>query len=41
LCLLVMTNIVYNSFGGDGGGFSLPFSPISFRQIAAAKNLHS
>lgn len=39
-CLLVMTNIVYNSFGGDGGGVQFfLFSPISFRQIAAAKNL--
>jgi hypothetical protein len=39
-CLLVMTNIVYNSFGGDGGGIQFfLFSPISFRQIAAAKNL--
>jgi len=39
-CLLVMTNIVYNSFGGDGGGIQFfLFSPISFRQITAAKNL--
>jgi len=39
-CLLVMTNIVYNSFGGDGGGIQFYlFSPISFRQITAAKNL--
>jgi ABC-2 type transport system permease protein len=39
-CLLVMTNIVYNSFGGDGGGIQFfLFSPVSFRQITAAKNL--
>ena len=39
-CLLVITNIVYNSFGGDGGGIQFFLvSPISFRQIAAAKNL--
>jgi ABC-2 type transport system permease protein len=39
-CLLVMTNIIYNSFGGDGGGIQFfLFSPISFRQITAAKNL--
>jgi ABC-2 type transport system permease protein len=39
-CLLVMTNIVYNSFGGDGGGIRFFLvSPVSFRQIAAAKNL--
>jgi ABC-2 type transport system permease protein len=39
-CLLVMTNIVYNSFGGDGGGVQFFFfSPVSFRQITGAKNL--
>ena len=39
-CLLVMTNIVYNSFGGDGGGIQFFLvSPVSFRQIAIAKNL--
>lgn len=39
-CLLVMTNIVYNSFGGDGAGMQFfLFSPISFRRIVAAKNL--
>jgi ABC-2 type transport system permease protein len=39
-CLLVLTNIVYNSFGGDGGGVQFYlFSPVSFRQIVAAKNL--
>jgi ABC-2 type transport system permease protein len=39
-CLLVMTNIVYNSFGGDGGGIqSLLMAPVSFRQIVFAKNL--
>lgn len=39
-CLLVLTNIVYNSFGGDGGGVQFfLFSPISLRQVTAAKNL--
>lgn len=39
-CMMVMTNIVYNSFGGDGGGIQFfLFSPISFRRITAAKNL--
>ena len=39
-CLLVMTNIVYNSFGADGGGIQFfLFSPVSFRHITAAKNL--
>jgi ABC-2 type transport system permease protein len=39
-CLLLMTNIVYNSFGGDGGGVQFFLvAPVSFRQIAAAKNL--
>ena len=39
-CLLIMTNIVYNSFGGDGAGVQFYIvSPISFRQIARAKNL--
>jgi ABC-2 type transport system permease protein len=39
-CLLIMTNIVYNSFGGEGAGVQFYlFSPISFQQIAKAKNL--
>ena len=39
-CLLLLTNIVYNSFGADAGGFQFFLtSPVSFRQIAAAKNL--
>jgi hypothetical protein len=39
-CLLVMTNLVYNSFGGDGGGIQcFLLSPVSFRQIVFAKNL--
>lgn len=39
-CLLIMTNIVYNSYGGDGGGIQFFFvSPASFQQIAIAKNL--
>jgi ABC-2 type transport system permease protein len=39
-CLLLLTNIVYNSFGADAAGFQFYLtSPVSFRQIAAAKNL--
>ncbi len=39
-CLLVMTNVVYNSFGGDGGGIqSLLMAPVTFRQVVFAKNL--
>lgn len=39
-CLLVMTNLVYNSFGGDGAGVQFfLLSPVSFRQIVFAKNL--
>ena len=39
-CLLIMTNIVYNSFGGDASGTQFFFfSPVSFRQIVAGKNL--
>jgi ABC-2 type transport system permease protein len=39
-CLLLLTNIVYNSFGADGGGIQFFLtSPVSFRKIAGAKNL--
>jgi ABC-2 type transport system permease protein len=39
-CLLVMTNVVYNSFGGDGGGIQcFLMAPVSFRQIIFGKNL--
>lgn len=39
-CLLVMTNMIYNSFGGDGGGIQFfLLAPVSFRQIVLAKNL--
>jgi hypothetical protein len=39
-CLMVMTNIVYNSFGGDGGGIQFFFvSPVTFKKIAIGKNL--
>jgi ABC-2 type transport system permease protein len=39
-CLLVMTNLVYNNFGGDGGGIQFFLcSPVSFRQILIGKNL--
>ena len=38
--LLVLTNLVYNSFGGDGGGMQFFYaSPIQFRHIILAKNL--
>ena len=38
--LLVLTNLVYNSFGGDGGGLQFFYaSPVSFRQIVVGKNL--
>ena len=38
--LLVLTNLVYNSFGGDGGGMQFFYaSPIEFRHIILAKNL--
>lgn len=39
-CLLVLNNILYNSFGGDAGGIQfLLFSPVPFRKIMAGKNL--
>jgi ABC-2 type transport system permease protein len=38
--LLVLTNVVYNSFGGDGGGMQFFYaSPARFRQIVLGKNL--
>jgi ABC-2 type transport system permease protein len=38
--LLVLTNLVYNSFGGDGGGLQFFYaSPVHFRQIVLGKNL--
>lgn len=38
--LLVLTNLVYNSFGGDSAGIQFFYaSPVSFRQIVLAKNL--
>jgi ABC-2 type transport system permease protein len=38
--LLVLTNLVYNSFGGDGGGMQFFYaSPVPFRDIILAKNL--
>jgi ABC-2 type transport system permease protein len=38
--LLVLTNLVYNSFGGDSGGIQFFYaSPVSFRQIVLGKNL--
>lgn len=38
--LLVLTNLVYNSFGGDGGGIQFFYaSPAQFRQIVLGKNL--
>lgn len=38
--LLVITNLVYNSFGGDGGGLQFFYaSPVRFSQIVLGKNL--
>ena len=38
--LLLLTNLVYNSFGGDAGGIQFFYAaPVSFRQIVLAKNL--
>ena len=38
--LLVLTNLVYNSFGGDSNGMQFFFaSPVTFRQIVLGKNL--
>lgn len=38
--LLVLTNLVYNSFGGDGGGMQFFYaSPVRFRDIILGKNL--
>ncbi len=38
--LLILTNLVYNSFGGDGVGVQLFFlSPVRFREILLGKNL--
>jgi ABC-2 type transport system permease protein len=38
--LLVLTNLVFNSFGGDGAGVQFFYaSPVNFRQIMLAKNL--
>jgi ABC-2 type transport system permease protein len=38
--LLLLTNIVFNSFGGDGGGIQFFYaSPVRFRHIFLGKNL--
>ncbi|HET9409702.1 MAG TPA: hypothetical protein VFO39_20870 [Candidatus Sulfotelmatobacter sp.] len=38
--LLVLTNLVYNNFGGDAGGIQFFYaSPVRFSQIVMAKNL--
>jgi ABC-2 type transport system permease protein len=38
--MLVLTNLVYNSFGGDGGGIQFFYAaPARFRQIVLGKNL--
>jgi ABC-2 type transport system permease protein len=38
--LLVLTNLAYNSFGGDGGGLQFFYaSPVRFSQIVLGKNL--
>jgi ABC-2 type transport system permease protein len=38
--LLVLTNLVYNSFGADSGGVQFFYaSPVGFRQVVLGKNL--
>ncbi|MGB7603179.1 MAG: hypothetical protein WBM24_22950 [Candidatus Sulfotelmatobacter sp.] len=38
--LLLLTNLVYNTFGGDAGGIQFFYaSPVRFREIVLAKNL--
>jgi len=38
--MLVLTNLLYNSFGGDAAGVQFFFaSPVTFRQIMVGKNL--
>jgi ABC-2 type transport system permease protein len=38
--LLLLTNLAYNSFGGDAGGIQFFYAaPVSFREIVMAKNL--
>jgi ABC-2 type transport system permease protein len=38
--LLVLTNLVYNSFGGEAGGMQFFYAaPVTFRQILLGKNL--
>lgn len=38
--LLIMTNLVYNNFGLDGGGIQLFFgAPVRFREVVMGKNL--
>ena len=38
--ILVLTNLVFNSFGGDSSGIQFFYaSPVTFRQILLAKNL--
>ncbi len=38
--LLMLTNLVYNNFGGDAGGIQFFYAaPVSFRDIVFAKNL--
>jgi ABC-2 type transport system permease protein len=39
-CLLLLTNLIYNSFGADGSGLhAFLASPVRFRDIVAGKNL--
>src|SRR5579863_7493098 len=38
--LLMLTNLAYNNFGGDGGGIQFYYAaPVRFREIVLAKNL--
>jgi ABC-2 type transport system permease protein len=38
--LLILTNLVYNNFGGDSGGIQFFFAaPVRFQQVVVGKNL--
>ncbi len=38
--LILLTNLIYNNFGGDGTGIQFYFAaPVKFREIVAGKNL--
>lgn len=38
--LILLTNLIYNNFGGDGSGIQFYFAaPVKFREIVAGKNM--